>query len=242
MISTAQLLRGKPVKIQEGLKFFQPSLADIVDIGEETYEKMINIWNIEKKDVVEDAEFVKDFSEYEFWKAYVFSSEVLKGFVENSITIFLRKKIEFLPAGYTIYLGDIAEGIVLNESLFLTLRQVFKKLRGDVREDDSQQYKEEVPMDAKTKALVAKMKGHDEKMAKMNSGPTDPKERLGKNITALVVVGNYTYEQVYEMTMLQFISLLQTHINVESYRIYAIIRPHISSEGADLANKHWLET
>jgi hypothetical protein len=243
MINLARLLVGDPITIAKGVQLFQPSLLDIVKIGDEKYSRMLNIWLMEKKEVVENnLEDFSDISEYEFWKVYVLASSDLREILKDSVLIFFRKKIDFFPAGGTIYIGDIADGTVLDEKLFNLIKGIFKQLVTIQQGEKTQQYKEDAPTSAHAASLLARMKKHDEKIEKMKEQEMDSREQLGRSIIALVAIGRYTYEQVYNMTMLQFNNLLKKHIDIESYTLYTIISPHISSSGGEETNKHWLKT
>ena len=67
-----------------------------------------------------------------------------------------------------------------------------------------------------------------------------PEDYLGNKILGLVAVGHYTFEQVYNMTMLQFNKLLKKYVDVQNYEIRSMLSPYISSEdGQDF--KYWLD-
>ena len=53
MISLAKVLSGEPILLAEELYFYQPTIQEIVDMGEGKYWALINLWTIKRKDMIE---------------------------------------------------------------------------------------------------------------------------------------------------------------------------------------------
>lgn len=243
MNNLAELLSGKPIKIKNGLFFHQPVLYDIIQMSEETYWSIVKIWILDREEIiVEENEYSIYLSDYEIWKKYVLGIPDLKYTLENSGLIFFRKKLEFLPHNDTIYIGDIQEGLILDESLFSVLRDLFSRMVDTPGEKKPEQYKKNVKMDSKAQAMIARIEASQKKIDKLRSGDFNPKETFGKQIVALVAIGHYTFEQVYNMTMLQFIYLLKKYVDIENFELHTLISPYISSKDKGPSVTHWLNT
>ena len=85
------------------------------------------------------------------------------------------------------------------------------------------------------------MKKAQAKLNAIKYGDSSGEDALGKQIVALVAIGNYTFEQVYNMTMLQFTMLLRKYLDIEKYEMHTLLSPYISSkDSSSQENKHWL--
>jgi hypothetical protein len=73
------------------------------------------------------------------------------------------------------------------------------------------------------------------------NGEQNLEDMFGKQIVSLVAIGKYTYQEVYDMTMLQFTNALHKYADIERYEIHAMLSPYMSSkDGKNQENKHWL--
>lgn len=243
MISLAELLYGKPIKVINGLVLYQPALLDIIQMSEGIYWSLVKIWTLDRGEIlIEENEYSIQLSDYEVWKRYVFEAQELRATLENSILIFFRKKVEFLPHNGTIYIGDIQEGLRLDEVLFETLKNLFLRLADTSGEKKQEPYKKDAKMNAKTKAMIARIEAAQKKVDSLKNGDFNSNDALGKQIVALVAIGNYTFEQVYNMTMLQFIYLLKKYVDIENFELHTLISPYISSKDKGPSVEHWLNT
>ena len=96
-------------------------------------------------------------------------------------------------------------------------------------------------MSAREKEMLEKMKAAEAKLNKIKHGDSGTDDIFGKQIVSLVAIGHYTYEQVYDMTMLQFTNLLMKYVDIERYELHTVLSPYISSKDAkSQENKHWL--
>ncbi len=244
MNNLAGLLSAKPYKIFNNLLINQPTIQDIVQMTEEKYWSFVKIWTLKRSNIIiEENEFSRNLTDCEIWKRYIVESPELKRTLEDSSLIFFRKKLEFLPHNNTIYIGEIQEGLIIDENVFYTLQNVFTKLAdGSVNEEKSDQYRKDAPMDSRARALIEKMEASQQRIDKIKNRESNPEDSFGRQIVALVAIGHYTFEQVYNMTMLQFIYLIKKYTDIQNYELHTIISPYISSTDSGPEVKHWLNT
>ena len=242
MINLAKILSGKPIHINSHLFFYQPTLQEIVDMGEGVYWSSINIWTLKRKEIIaEENEYTENMDDYDIWKAYIMSNQVVKQVLAKSCSIFFKSKVEFFDISNTIYVGEKESGMILDNTSFLLIRDIFSSILPDAQEnDEDSQYKETDNMSERERQMIAKMKQSQKKIEETKNPNKRPEDYLGNKILGLVAVGHYTFEQVYNMTMLQFNKLLKKYVDVQNYEIRSMLSPYISSEdGQDL--KYWLD-
>jgi hypothetical protein len=108
-------------------------------------------------------------------------------------------------------------------------------------EEGGGQYRETDHMSEREKQLIAKMKAGAKKIEEIKNPERKPEDFLGNRILGLVAVGNYTFEQVYNMTMLQFNMLLQKYVDIQTFELRTALSPYISSDDNQDGNKFWLD-
>lgn len=242
MISLAKILSGKPIHVNSHLFFYQPTLQEIIDMGEEVYWSSINIWTLKRKEIIpEENEHTENMDDYDIWKSYIMSDQVIKRILAKSCSIFFKSKVEFFDISNTIYVGEKESGMILDNTSFLLIRDIFSSILPDAQEnDEDSQYKETDNMSERERQMIAKMKQSQKKIEETKNPNKRPEDYLGNKILGLVAVGHYTFEQVYNMTMLQFNKLLKKYVDVQNFEIRSMLSPYISSEdGQDL--KYWLD-
>lgn len=242
MINLAKVLSGKPIHINSHLFFYQPTLQEIVDMGEGVYWSSINIWTLKRKEIIaEENEYTKNMDDYDVWKSYVLSEPLVKQVLAESCSIFFKSKVEFFDISNTIYVGEKESGMILDNTSFLLIRDIFSSILPDAQEkDEDSQYKETDNMSERERQMIEKMKQSQKKIEETKNPNNRPEDYLGNKILGLVAVGHYTFEQVYNMTMLQFNKLLKKYVDVQNFEIRSMLSPYISSEdGQDL--KYWLD-
>lgn len=242
MISLAKVFSGKPMRITGDIYFYQPILQEIVDMGEEAYWMCLNIWMLQRKNMIpEDDEFTRDLSDFEIWRQCVFSSPVLQQNLMVSCSILLHQKIEFFEISNTIYIGEKGLGIILDNSFYLFMRELCQKLVSYVgaSEKKDEQYKEVEGMSERERQMIEKMKASEAKLEAAKNKDSNPEDSFGRRILGLVAIGHYTVEQVYNMTMLQFNLLLQKYVDIQSFELRSALAPYISSEDGQ-TNEFWL--
>ena len=211
-------------------------------MGERVYWSSINIWTLKRKDIIaEENEYTESMDDYDIWKTYIMSNPAIKKVLAKSCSIFFKSKVEFFDISNTIYVGEKESGLILDNTSYLLIRDIFSSILPDAQEnDEDSQYKETDNMSERERQMIAKMKQSQKKIEETKNPNKRPEDYLGNKILGLVAVGHYTFEQVYNMTMLQFNKLLKKYVDVQNYEIRSMLSPYISSEdGQDL--KYWLD-
>lgn len=239
--SLGLLLSGEPIKITSRLKLYQPTVRDVVSMGEEHYNLLSRIWTVSREELIpEETEYTRERDDYTIWFEYIMSVPKMQDALEESCLVFFRKKIEFLPLTHTISIGEGETSELLDLGLYLTIKSLFSKLV-QKRDDKEQQYKETKNMSAREREMLEKMKAAEAKLNKIKHGDSGHDDMFGKQIVSLVAIGHYTFQQVYDMTMLQFTNLLMKYVDIERYELHTVLSPYISSKDAKSQdNKHWL--
>ena len=239
--SLGLLLSGEPVAITPHLKLYQPTVRDVVTMGEEQYNLLLKLWTTERHELIpEENDYTKERNDFEIWMEYMYSIPSMQNALEESCLVFFHKKIEFFPLSHTINIGEGESSELLDLGLYLTIKSLFSKLV-QKRDDKDQQYKETKQMSEKEKKMLAKMKAAEAKLNKIKHGESSTDDVFGKQIVSLVAIGHYTFKEVYDMTMLQFTNLLMKYVEIERYELHTVLSPYISSKDAKSQdNKHWL--
>ncbi len=242
MISLAKVLLGQPIPITKSISFYQPTIREIAEMGENVYWMLLNLWTLKRKDLVaQETEATKVMGDFDVWKTYVLSNEQGRILIAKSCNVFLKSKIEFFDVTGTIYIGEKENGSFLDDTFYLLMRELCTRISPDSSaSEEGKQYRETDNMSEREKQLIAKMKGSEKKLAEAKS-TVKPEDYLGNRITGLVAVGGYTYEQVYNMTMLQLDKLLQKYIDIQLFELKTVLSPYASSDEGQNENKFWLE-
>lgn len=241
MISLASVLSNKPILITKDIRFYQPTLQEIVDMGEATYWSVLNLWTLDRKDMVaEENENSRPLSDFEIWKVYVLGTPILRKSLTISAQIFLKSKVEFFDISGTIYIGEKESGVILDETFYSLMKELCLKITPQASASEEGQYHETENMSERERQMIAKMKASAEKIEGAKNSNRKPEDYLGNRILGLVAVGGYTFEQVYNMTMLQFNMLLQKYVDIQTFELRTALSPYISSDNQD-ENKFWLD-
>lgn len=156
---------------------------------------------------------------------------------------FLKQQIELLKESNTIVIGEPDLGTIVNEQLYNIMKIICERLIHPLKaSEDEQQYREIEGMSAREREMIRKMKQHEEQLSKMRDEESGnrPEDRLGRQILGLVSIGHYTFEQVYNMTLLQLNMLLKKYVDIESFELRSILSPYIDSNNGP-ENKFWLD-
>lgn len=244
MIKLSRLLSNSPIPITQDIVFSQPKLNEIVDMGEELYWTLIKIWAIDRQDLIEEeTEELKQLDDFEIWRRCIFSSPDLQQRLLWSVDCLLKQKVEFMPMSGTILIGGNDSSVMIDNTFYLTMRDIAKSIMifSGFGSDDDSQYKETKNMSAREREMIRKMKANAEKIDRIKNGDRKTEDQLIKRIVSLVAIGHYTFDQVYEMTMLQLIFLLKKYSDIEQYELHVALSPYIDSKKNEPV-KHWLET
>ena len=243
MISLAKALSGKPIPVIGKIHFYQPTISQIVEIGENEYWAITNLWLLKRKDILaEETEESSAMDDYSIWRLYVGSSALTRQALELSCEILLKEKVEFFDISDTIYIGEKESGVILDETFYLLMREICSRITPASGASDKGQYHETDNMSERERKMIEKMKLSEKRVEETKNPNKKPEDFLGNRILGLVAVGGYTFEQVYNMTMLQFNMLLQKYVDIQSFELRTQLSPYISSEEEDQSgNKFWLD-
>ena len=243
MISLARILSGDPIPVIGGINFYQPTLKEIVNMGEANYWGILNIWLLQRKDIIaEENEETLGVDDYTIWRTYISSPGLPREALTLSCQTLLKTKIEFFDISDTIYIGEKESGVILDETFYLLMRNLCSCVNPpDSASEEGKQYHENENMSERERQLIAKMKASEKKIEETKNPNKKPEDFLGNRILGLVAVGGYTFEQVYNMTMLQFNMLLRKYVDIQTFELKTQLSPYISSEDSQNSNKFWLD-
>ena len=243
MISLAKVLSGKPIEVTQGILFYQPTIQEITDMGEAAYWSIINLWTLKRKDMIaQESEDTLALDDYTLWKAYIFSAPVFRQSLALSCKVLLKSKVEFFDISGTIYIGERSSGVILDETFYLLMKELCSRIipQSSASEEEGQ-YRETDNMSERERKKIKKMRAAEKKIEQTKNPDKKPEDYLGNRILGLVAVGGYTFEQVYNMTMLQFNMLLQKYVDIQTFELRTQLSPYISSEDGQNDNKYWLD-
>lgn len=242
MISLAKVLNGKPIPVLGDIKFYQPTIQEIIDIGESTYWASLSLWLLNREDLITgEDEHTRKLDDYEIWIWYVLNKPSIRKVFINSCDMLLREKVEFFDISGTIYIGEKKSGVILDKTFYLLMRELCSKIMPVDSASNDKQFKETKHMSDREREMIAKMKSSAKKIEETKNPDKKPEDFLGTRILGLVAVGGYTFEQVYNMTMLQFNMLLQKYVDIQTFELRTQLSPYISSEDGQNVNKFWLD-
>lgn len=211
-------------------------------MGETNYWGLLNVWTLQRKDMIQqENEQTLALDDYSLWKACVFSAPVFKNALIQSCNALLKSKIEFYDLSGTIYIGERSSGVILDETFYLLMKELcFRIIPESSASEDKGQYQVTDNMSERERQMIEKMQAAEKKIEQTKNPDKKPEDYLGNRILGLVAVGGYTFEQVYNMTMLQFNMLLQKYVDIQTFELRTALSPYISSDEGQ-TNKFWLD-
>lgn len=231
-----------PIPVRGGIKFYQTTLREILDMGENMYWSMLKIWDLNRDELLqEENEETRILSDFDVWKAYMFNAGEMRMRLIASVDCFLHTKVEFLPISNTIMIGEKDSSTILDVNFYEAMRNICKSITDLGSEKKEEQFKETANMSEREKAMIRKMRANAEKLNRLKNGEQNVEDRLVKQIISLVAIGHYTFDEVYEMTLVQLIYLLNKYVEIQQYELYTTLSPYMDSK-KNQAPKHWLDT
>ena len=242
MISLATMLEGRPVKIKQDVFFYQPSISDIVNMGETTYWAIVNLWMLKRQDMIQqETPMTETMDDYTLWKTCIIGNKSVRRTFILSCEWLLKSKVEFFDVSGTIYIGETSSGVILDETFYLIMKELCSRITPQQSASiEEGQYHETDNMSERERQMIEKMKAAEQKIEQTKNPDKKPEDYLGNRILGLVAVGGYTFEQVYNMTMLQFNMLLQKYVDIQTFELRTSLSPYISSDEGQ-TNKFWLD-
>lgn len=240
-IKLERLLSNTPIPILGSIKFHQPTIQQIVDMGEDMYWSILKLWCLDRKDLMpQETEETLKLSDIQLWKLYMFHSPEMRMRLIASVDFFLHTKIEFLPMANTIVIGEDDSTVVVDEDFYSVMKDISTVLSNLEVEEKEEQYKETENMSEREKQMIRKMKAREEKLNRIKAGSGKVENRLAKQIVSLVAIGEYTFDEVYGMTLVQMIYLLKKYIAIQNYVLYTGLSPYMDSKKSKPV-EHWLD-
>lgn len=243
MINLGMLLEGGGIPVVTGINFYQGTIRDIMSAGEQNYWSLLKVWDLTAREMVpSNLEGLDEMSDFEVWRTYVLSVPEFQKQVQLSARLFFHTKIEFLPIINTIMIGENDSLRELDASFYYTAQMIVRSMTDyvlDKKEND--QYKETETMSERERQIIAKMKKSAETLDRIKNGEQDNKDRLVKQVVSLVAIGKYTFQEVYDMTIIQMMLLLKKYVDIQQYELITALSPYMDSKKGQ-GVKHWLDT
>ena len=234
-------MTATPIPVAKNISFHQPTMRQILNMGEGVYWSLLKIWNLSRQELIQaETPETKEMSDWEVWTNVMLYTPQLKQQLIYSVDCFLHTKIEFLPISNTIMIGEADSLVLLDESVYKSIREIcqsFFELMGDSKED---QYHETENMSERERQIIQKMKESAAKLDKIKNGERKTKDQLINQVISLVAIGHYAFNEVYDMTIVQMILLLKKYVAVQQYELYTVLSPYIDSKKGQGVS-HWLD-
>ena len=234
-------MTATPIPVAKNISFYQPTMRQILNMGEETYWSLLKIWNLSRKELIQtETPETQEMSDWEIWTNVMLHTPQLKQQLICSADCFLHAKIEFLPISNTIMIGEADSLVLLDEKMYNSIQEIsrsFFELMVDPQED---QYHETENMSERERQIIQKMKESAAKLDKIKNGERKTKDQLINQVISLVAIGHYAFNEVYDMTIVQMILLLKKYVAVQQYELYTVLSPYIDSKKGQGVS-HWLD-
>lgn len=234
-INISRILTGEGIELNSKITIFQPTIKDIVILGNERFGNLYTIWNLSRKDLVpEETDETWNLEDWDVYKKFIIYDLNLQKIFKDSVLFFMHKKVEFLKMQNSIFIGELESGIELTEELFSEIQSVIKQITSQKEEDINIQ---NAPRSKRAQEVHDKIVKGQQRLAeiKKEKGEDD----LASQIVAVVAHG-HSYETVYNMTLLQFRAVLEKIVQIENYQIACLLSPYADKKHKS-KTKHWLE-
>lgn len=240
-IKLERLLSNTPLPIREKLNFYQPKVQEIANMGEQMYWSMLKIWSMKREEILEkETEESMKLSDFQIWTTYITSSPEMIIVLTASVDCFFHTKVDFLPTVNTIIIGENENSTILDEGLYNLIHDICATLSNLDMEEKEEQYKETPNMSEREKEMIRKMKLREQKLNKIKNSEKNVENRLANQIVSLVAIGGYTFDEVYNMTMVQMVYLLKKYVAIQNYVLYTGLSPYMDSKKSKPV-EHWLD-
>ncbi len=240
-IKLERLLSNTPLPIREKLNFYQPKVQEIANMGEQMYWSMLKIWSMKREEILEkETEESMKLSDFQIWTTYITSSAEMIVVLTASVDCFFHTKVDFLPTVNTIIIGENENSTILDEGLYNLIHDICATLSNLDMEEKEEQYKETPNMSEREKEMIRKMKLREQKLNKIKNSEKNVENRLANQIVSLVAIGGYTFDEVYNMTMVQMVYLLKKYVAIQNYVLYTGLSPYMDSKKSKPV-EHWLD-
>ena len=135
-INISKILTGEGIELNSKITIFQPTVKDIVILGDERFGNLYAIWNLSRKDLVpEETDETWNLEDWDVYKKFIIYDLNLQKIFKDSVLFFMHKKVEFLKMQNSIFIGELESGIELTEELFSEIQSVIKQITSQKEED-----------------------------------------------------------------------------------------------------------
>ena len=234
-INPALLLSGEGIKINNVVTIYQPTVRDVAHLGNERYGSLYAVWGLQRKDLIkEETDETWNLEDFDVYKKVMCYNLDLQKVFKDSVLFFIHKKVEFLKMQNSIFIGELESGVELTEELFSEIQGVIKLITSQKEEDIKTQ---NAPRSKKAQEIHDKIVSGQKRLdeIKRESGI----DTLSNQIVALAAHG-WKFEDIYDMTLIQFRAVLEKIVQIENYNITSMLSPYMDKKHKG-KNKHWLE-
>ena len=234
MINPLLLLTGDPIRVNNKIQVFQPTIKDLAILGNEKFGSLSSVWFLKRKELIpEENDHTWNLSDFEVWKESIIFNPILNQIFKESVMFFLHNKVEFMKIQHTIMIGELSTGIELQEDLFIGIRDTIGQVVQ--RKEDETKKKPSTKKAEKIQAMIDKGEAKIKEIKK--SKGIDP---LALQISAFVAHNMCTYAEVFDMTLIQFGAALEKTVQIENYTLSTMLSPYMDKKHKP-KNTHWLE-
>lgn len=234
-ISMSRLLTGEGIVVNSKITVFQPTLRDVVTLGFERFGSLYSIWNLTRKELLpKETDETWNLEDWDVYKKFMCYNPELQKLFKDSVLFFMHKKVEFMKMSNSIFIGELESGIELTEELFSEIQGVIKQITSQKEEDLKIK---NAPRTKRAQEIHDKIVAGQQRLEEFNK--EKGRDDLASQIVAVVAHG-HSYEDVYNMTLLQFRAVLEKMVQIENYNITSLLSPYVDKKHKG-KNKHWLE-
>lgn len=234
-VNPAFLLSGEKIKINKSLFVYQPTVRDQAYLGDEEFGSIISVWTLSRKDIVpKETDETWNLDDWDVYKQFLCYNPLAQKTFKDSVMFFIHKKVEFLKMGNSIFIGELESGIELTQELFSEIQSVIKLITSQKEENKKI---ENAPRSKKGETIHKKIVEGEKRVKELKEKKGE--DPLSSQIVSAVAHG-YSYDFIYDLTLIQFRALLEKLVQIENYNITAMLSPYIDKKNKG-KNKHWLE-
>ncbi len=241
MVSHMRLLSGKPFKVGE-LTFYQPTINQVDDMGEEMYSNLYQSLLIDKNHLKDNPDFNQDFinssSDFQIFMKLNLEDQMFREIIKHTLHLFTGEDF-FYDGDYLkaiVSTEDSPIDVYLDEKLFFDLRSVVRQINY-IPDKAEGAFK---PANSKAEELKQRLEKAKQKVKE------DNKEN-GLRLSDIVsIVSSYSNDlnifNVWDLTIFQ---LFESYVRIlvwDEYHIGQQHSPHMDENSRkELSKSHWVK-
>lgn len=220
-----------------GFKIFPIKLKNILEIGENEYQRYLGIICLSKKNLLEgiEDEEIRSLSLYELIVINCLGDIKFKKMFLDGLKIFLKE--DFFVDDYGIYINKVNEKkeiikFYMNDDTYKLIISTIKK-QNFLQDDENHEYK---PANSKAQEWLEKMKKAKEKIKKEKN---EENLSLGDIVSIVACYSNdINILNVWDLTVYQLYTVYLRLIMWDDYQTKQNLLPHVS-DAKSLDLQHW---